>query len=126
MRPTCINRGCSKPVTYSGVDSYGDKRWRPHCSHCQAASYGKHPHAKGVTPFKTGKCSNINGSLGLGFTCLIDWKRVPTWAKGMTEIDHIDGNYLNNVRKNVAELCPMCHKLKSQYYGDLNGRKNNK
>ena len=61
-RPTCINPGCGKPVTFTHKDENGKRRWRIHCSHCQRASYGKHPHAEGVTPYKTGKCSNIDGA----------------------------------------------------------------
>jgi hypothetical protein len=46
-----------------------------------------------VTPFRTGKCSNLD--------------------------DHIDGNHLNNVPKNGAELCPLCHKYKGMLSGDF-------
>lgn len=121
FRPTCINHGCNKPVTFSAKDEQGNKRWRIHCSHCQGASYGKTPHAEGVTPFKTGMCSNIDGHLG--FKCFIKWKKVPDWAKGMTEVDHIDGNHTNNSIDNLDEICPMCHKLKGQLCGDNKGHR---
>lgn len=116
FRPICVNHGCKKPVAHDG------KRWRVHCGHCQAASFGKWPHCEGVTPFKTGKCSNTDGHLG--FDCLIKWSKVPKWAKGMTEIDHKDGDHTNNKLKNLEELCPICHKLKGQLAGDFNNRKN--
>jgi hypothetical protein len=109
-RPTCINEGCNKPVANSG------QRYRPVCGHCHQAGYGKHPFAKGVTPFRTGKCSNQDGHLG--FKCAIDYNKAP-WAIGKTEIDHIDGNHLNNVPKNGAELCPLCHKYKGMLSGDF-------
>ena len=112
FRPICVNHGCEKPVAYDG------KRWRVHCGHCQKASFGGQPHAKGVTPFKVGKCSNKDGHLG--FQCLVKWTKVPKWAKGMTEIDHKDGNHLNNSIENLEELCPICHKLKGQLNGDMN------
>lgn len=116
QRPKCVNYGCGKPAM-----SNGPSKWRVHCSHCQKASFGAHPHAEGVTPFKTGKCSNTDGRLG--FKCLIKWSKVPKWAKGMTEIDHKDGDRLNQVHSNLQELCPICHKLKGQMNGDTNGRR---
>lgn len=41
------------------------------------------------------------------------------------EIEHIDGNYKNNVEENLILLCPNCHALTSTYKGaNLNkGRK---
>ena len=116
FRPTCINLGCKKPVTFSHKDEQGNRRWRIHCSHCQGASYGKYPHAAGVTPFKTGRCSNVDSHLG--FECATNWEKVPSWAKGMTEIDHKNGINTDNRVKNLDELCVHCHKLKGQLSGD--------
>ena len=121
MRPICVNHGCYEEVTYSHKDSQGNPRWRIHCSHCQAASYGKWPHRAGVRPYKTGKCTNVDGHLG--FTCMVKWTKVPDWAKGMTEVDHIDGNCTNNHPDNLDELCPICHKLKGQQSGDFDNTK---
>jgi hypothetical protein len=121
MRPICVNHGCEEEVTYSHKDSLGNRRWRIHCGHCQAASYGKWPHRAGVTPYKTGRCSNTDGHLG--FDCSINWKKIPPWAKGMTEIDHIDGDYTNNHSSNLDELCPICHKIKGQQSGDFDNTK---
>lgn len=41
------------------------------------------------------------------------------------EIEHIDGNYLNNSESNLILLCPNCHSLTSTYKGANrgNGRK---
>jgi len=117
MRPICINYGCYEEVTFSHKDSLGNPRWRIHCSHCQAASYGKWPHRAGVTPYKTGRCSNTDGHLG--FDCSINWKKIPPWATGMTEVDHIDGDFSNNGLSNLDELCPICHKIKGQQSGDF-------
>ena len=33
------------------------------------------------------------------------------------EIDHVDGNYLNNSEENLIVLCPNCHSLTSTYKG---------
>jgi hypothetical protein len=78
MRPICINHGCDSEVTFSHKDNQGNRRWRIHCGHCQAASYGKWPHRAGVTPYKTGKCTNVDGHLG--FDCSINWEKIPSWA----------------------------------------------
>ncbi len=33
------------------------------------------------------------------------------------EVEHIDGNYQNNVEENLILLCPNCHSLTSTYKG---------
>jgi len=120
FRPICVNHGCDSPVaTMSGKITDHNPRWRVHCGHCQAASYGKWPHRPGVTPLKTGKCSNVDGHLG--FKCMIKWSKVPKWAKGMTEVDHKNSRNTDNCNSNLDELCPICHKLKGQLAGDFNG-----
>jgi hypothetical protein len=103
------------------VSKAGITRYRVHCSHCQAASYGKHPHRPGVTPYKTGRCTNQDGHLG--FACIVDWSKVPAWAKGLTEIDHKDGNPSNHDASNLQELCVYCHKFKGQRSGDYKRKK---
>ena len=118
FRPICVNHGCNKPVTFSSTYENGTRRYRPHCSHCQKASYGGQLHAFGVTPFKTGRCSNEDDHLG--FPCYINWDKVVAtngWVK--TNIDHIDGNHLNNVVENCQELCSNCHDEKSKRSGDF-------
>jgi hypothetical protein len=120
MRPTCCNHGCSKGVCCNtGKLSDPNPRYRPVCGHCQGANYGKHPYAKGVTPFVTGQCSNSDGHLG--FECWTDFSKMPADFKGRTHIDHRDGNPHNNVLENLDELCVSCHAYKSQRNGDTNG-----
>ena len=114
-RPSCLNEGCEKPVAWSGT------RWRPVCSMCHVRGYKNLPLAEGVTAFKTGYCSNKDGRLG--FECPIDYDAAP-WAVGVTQIDHIDGDHLNNVPENCMELCDMCHKQKGKLAGDF--RKQNR
>ncbi len=114
IRPICINFGCEKPVAHDG------KRFRPHCGHCQGASWGKHPHAAGVIPFKKGICSNHDNHLG--FPCYIDWERVnATQGRIKTHIDHIDGDHMNNTVENCKELCVPCHDEKSRRDGNFKG-----
>lgn len=108
-RPQCLNIGCIKPVANSG------QRYRPFCHSCHKANYEKTELPKGVRAFKTGRCQNHDSYLG--FPCAVNYA-LAVWAVGMTEIDHIDGNYLNNTRENCIELCPMCHKMKGRINGD--------
>ena len=121
QRPICVNHGCNNPVIYSRKNEDGSKRWRVHCSPCQKASYGRKPHRPGVIPYKTGKCSNIDGHLG--FFCYVKWDEIPNHSlKGITEIDHKDGNYHNNDLDNLDELCMICHKIKGITSGDFQKR----
>jgi len=126
MRPTCINYGCDSLVTYSRRNHDGTYRWRIHCSHCQAASYGKWLHRYGVLPFKQGVCSNKNGALNFGFDCPTDFSKLPKGANGLTEIDHINGDHSDNSPQNLQELCMTCHKIKGQLFGDFDNTKSKK
>ena len=120
-RPICINHGCNKQATYSHKDEQGNKRWRIHCSHCQKASFGGQAHTPGVTPYKTGRCVNHDGHLG--FPCPTNFDLIPVDARGMTEVDHKDGDHSNHDLENLEELCVVCHKIKSQRNGDHNNQK---
>jgi len=119
-RPTCVNIGCNKPVSVKRGTIDNPTGWRVHCAHCQGASYGRNLHAAGVTPYKTGRCSNSDSHLG--FACATNYKKAP-WAVGITEIDHKNGNHTDNRLKNLDELCPMCHKYKGRLSGDFTGNR---
>ena len=54
------------------------------------------------------------------------WSKVNPFTKVIPlEIEHLDGNYLNNNEDNLILLCPNCHSLTSTYKGANkgNGRK---
>lgn len=116
--PRCVNLGCNNYALVRNIPLSGKIGFRPHCNHCQKASYGAHAHKPNVIPFKKNICSNQDGHLG--FACVVNWPNLPNWAKGLTEIDHIDGNSSNDELTNLQELCTICHKLKGQKNGDYN------
>ena len=120
-RPFCINLGCnSYAVPMKGRVGEPGVRYRVFCSTCHKNSYTDYPLAKGVTRFKSGVCSNINGDLG--FPCVINWKLVKsTGFKISTEVDHKNGNCEDNRIRNLQELCPVCHMEKGKRDGDHNG-----
>ena len=38
------------------------------------------------------------------------------------EVEHIDGNYLNNSEENLDLICPNCHSLTATYKGANKGK----
>ena len=54
------------------------------------------------------------------------WGEINTYTNKIPlEVEHIDGNYSNNLEDNLILLCPNCHSLTSTYKGAnlKNGRK---
>ena len=117
-QPTCININCNRLVVYSHTKKSGDKRWRPVCGRCHLASYGAKPLDEGVVEVKKTYCENIDGRLK-------DYKCTTTIPyKGALELDHIDGNVLNNTIANVQTLCKVCHSYKSHLSNDFKKNRN--
>ena len=55
--------------------------------------------------------------------CLCGWCEVnSTTGIVPIELDHIDGNWRNNVETNLRLLCPNCHSLTSTYKGLNKGK----
>lgn len=51
------------------------------------------------------------------------WGEINPFTKTIPlEIEHIDGNYANNLESNLILLCPNCHSLTSTYKGANRGR----
>ena len=108
-RPTCINYGCNSPValSYGSVaDDTGYRRLRSVCSHCHKVSYGMKDQKgtplslkAGVIPHKKSYCENVDGHV-TGVPCTAS-----VLISGQLDLDHIDGNHLNNIPENVQTLC---------------------
>jgi len=111
-RPTCCNLNCHQPVTYSHKSAAGVPRWRPVCSRCQRASYGGGELAKGVVPIKRDHCENVDGRLGYVCSAHIPYP-------GALELDHRNGDRLDNVPDNIQTLCKVCHSYKSHISRDF-------
>lgn len=125
LRPTCLNLGCNNPVALSAgkLTDLDDKRvLRTVCHSCHNASYGKMTKkgrsalSDGVISVKKDYCENIDGRIN----------GTPCTASGLDsaqlELDHIDGNHLNNIPDNVQTLCKNCHSKKSIIAGDYRKR----
>ncbi len=112
-RPQCINVGCIDPVAiFRGtIGEAKGREIRTVCSACHLASYRKTPLREGIVSHKKSYCENIDSHLGFPCTSTIHYS-------GVLELDHKDGNHLNNVPANVETLCKICHAYKSYIMGD--------
>ena len=55
--------------------------------------------------------------------CLCGWNKInPYTGISPLEVEHVDGNYLNNNEDNLILLCPNCHSLTATYKGANKGK----
>ncbi len=113
-----------------------EKGIRKYCSiKCQK----EYEYRKYIDDWKHGKISGMRGKYQLSMhikrysfekynnkCSRCGWSEINPFTKTLPlEIEHIDGNFENNLENNLILLCPNCHSLTSTYKGaNLNsGRK---
>ena len=110
--------------------------------YCSIECQKEYQYKEYVDRWKNGKEKGIRGDYQISmhiktyllrkynFKCAkCNWNKVNKYTgKIPLEIEHIDGNYMNNKEENLIVLCPNCHSLTSTYKGaNLNyGRKSRK
>jgi hypothetical protein len=115
--PKCVNLGCDKDI---GVRNWGNWSFKTECSRCQS-DRKKNIIREGVTIHKKKFCENHDGHLG--FLCPVpdrgNWKGFEM----ALDLDHIDGDHMNNDPDNVKTYCKPCHGRKSVEQGDCSNQK---
>ena len=100
-----------------------------HQTYCSYICQNEHKHSEYIRKWKKGEVSGIVGEYGIsshirqylfqkyGSKCSrCGWHEVnPYTGKIPLEIEHIDGNYMNNSESNLDLICPNCHSLTSTY-----------
>ena len=132
-RPNCIVPGCTNKGQLQGhYRNDGYPIFRKHCHehHLEylASKNGfdsvlgfvnsRHPYKR----YRKDYCENEDGSV-LGFECTTTIHKV--FKHLMLDVDHIDGDPINNRPENLQTLCKCCHSIKTNLMGDYNtpGRK---
>lgn len=110
--------------------------------YCSNKCQKEYEHKQWVERWKAGEETGMRGKYGIsehlkkylfdkyGHKCArCGWGKVNPFTFTLPlEIEHIDGNYLNNTEENLILLCPNCHSLTATYKGANkgNGRKDRK
>jgi hypothetical protein len=106
---------------------------------CSLKCQKVHQYQRNIKEWKEGRHDGISGRHYVaGFikkylrkkyhnSCaLCGWNQINVFTNNIPlEVEHVDGNYLNNTESNLLLLCPNCHSLTSTYKGANrgNGRK---
>lgn len=121
MENICLN--CGKKLA---------DRQKKYCNNkCQK----EYQHKEWITRWKEGKESGLRGEYGISVhlkkylfekydnkCCKCGWGETNPYSRTIPlEIDHIDGDYMNNNENNLQLLCPNCHSLTPTYKGANKG-----
>lgn len=115
--PICVNEGCNNFVT---VREWKNWSIKSECTSCISARK-RGITREGVKIHKKNYCENFDGHLN--FDCPVKEKK--TWKDFLEslDLDHIDGDHMNNKPSNVRTYCKLCHNKKSKHTGDWNSNK---
>lgn len=112
---------------------------RPHYKYCSNICQTQYQYCQFIKDWLSGTVTGIT-SIGLVSShikrylrkkygdrcCLCNWSRINT-KTGVVPLvaNHIDGNWRNNIEKNLRLICPNCDSLSPTYAGSNrgNGRK---
>ncbi len=104
--------------------------------YCNNVCQANHRYESYISDWKAGKVSGLKGKYQIsnhirrylfikyGNKCSkCGWNMINPYTKVVPlEIEHLDGNYLNNNEDNLVLLCPNCHSLTATYKGANKGK----
>ena len=122
--PTYVCSGCGEPLT----------RWNQ--KYCSSKCQKDSNYRKQIKLWKGGEHDGLSGSYQTakfirkylvekykGACALCGWSKVNTFSGRVPlEVEHIDGNYKNNVENNLILICPNCHSLTATFRGLNRGK----
>ena len=140
---SCANGGLRypNPLCHSCGKELVGRNWKKKAKYCSNKCQRDYEYNNRIKDWKEGKLvvdyDQVNSSLKsyikrymfekYGSRCSkCGWGEVnPYSGKVPLEVEHRDGNFLNNVEENLDLLCPNCHSLTSTYkaLNKGNGRK---
>ena len=110
--------------------------------YCSNGCQKEYEHKQWIERWKAGEETGMRGKYGIsnhlkkylldkyGHKCArCGWGKVNPFTYTLPlEVEHIDGDYMNNTEDNLILLCPNCHSLTATYKGANkgNGRKDRK
>ena len=114
--PKCCHIGCNNDVA---VREWKYWSFKSECSRCINARK-KGLKIPGVKIHKKDFCENKDGHLG--FLCPVKTNLWKDFLESL-DLDHLDGDHMNNNPNNVKTYCKLCHNRKSKDTGDWNSNK---